>query len=106
MFEKFTERAVVIITTAQDISINMKHTQIFPEHVLLALLKNNYGITLSFENNSEELKDLCTEAHKYGIKIICDIVFNHMANDGGTKISSEIMKYEPQIFSNQSTYFH
>ena len=31
----------------------------------------------------EDLKELCEEADKYGIKIIADIVFNHMATTGG-----------------------
>ena len=45
MFEKFTERAVAIITTAQDISKEMKHNRVYPEHFLLAFCINKYGIT-------------------------------------------------------------
>jgi len=42
-----------------------------------------------------EFKAMCEEAHKYGIKVIVDVVFNHMANDmtGGTinpQVSSDI----------------
>ena len=31
----------------------------------------------------DELKALCSEAHSYNIKVIVDVVFNHMANDYG-----------------------
>lgn len=33
--------------------------------------------------NREDLKYLCEEAKRYGIKIIVDVVLNHMANNGG-----------------------
>ena len=44
MFEKYTERAVAVITTAQDISKDMKHNRVYPEHFLLGLYLNKYGI--------------------------------------------------------------
>lgn len=31
----------------------------------------------------EEFKDMCMEAHRYGIKIIVDVVTNHLANENG-----------------------
>ena len=31
----------------------------------------------------EEFKDMCMEAHRYGIKIIVDVVTNHLANEYG-----------------------
>ncbi len=54
-----------------------------------------------------ELKELCTEAENYGIKVIVDIVANHMADvdgSGNTKsnISSQI---ETEVRSNDS-YWH
>ncbi|MEE3333541.1 MAG: alpha-amylase family glycosyl hydrolase [Ruminococcus sp.] len=41
----------------------------------------------SWLGTKSELEELCTEADKYGIKVIVDIVVNHLANngtDGGT----------------------
>jgi len=61
----------------------------------------------SWIGTKDELTELCTEADKYGIKIICDIVSNHMAT--GTlpnSISDSAKEYEPELYSNYSKYFH
>ena len=54
-----------------------------------------------------ELKALCTEADKYGIKVIVDIVANHMADNGLKRngmdnVSSQV---ESEI-RNNSNYWH
>ena len=41
-------------------------------------IETNY---MNAQGTKAEFKSLCTEAHKYGIKIIVDTIFNHMAND-------------------------
>ena len=56
----------------------------------------------------EELADLCTEADKYGIKIICDIVSNHMGNeneDDPNSLSPQVKTYQPDFYDNKSDYF-
>ncbi len=61
----------------------------------------------SWLGTKAELTSLCTEADKYGIKIICDIVSNHMGNQIKTdanSISDEVKTYQPALY-NQS-YFH
>lgn len=56
----------------------------------------------------EELSSLCKEADKYGIKIICDIVSNHMGNvtDGNPNVSDQVNTYQPDFYENKDTYFH
>ena len=58
-----------------------------------------------------ELQELCEEAAKYDIAIICDIVFNHTANiadgeleeDGTPKVSPEVETYEPYIYQHRNS---
>ena len=60
----------------------------------------------------QDLKDLCDAAEEKGISIICDIVFNHLATDGGKDsnglptIDPEIETYEPYIYTHQDECFH
>lgn len=75
-------------------------------------------VSLSVSNNTwlgnkAELKALCQEADKYGIKIIVDIVANHMANYkisdnqvDANRLSDEVKTYEPEMYNNYSAYFH
>ena len=52
---------------------------------------------------AEEFKAMCDEAHKYGVKIIVDVVSNHLANKtNGYDKSEEI----PDYIRNNSNYWH
>ena len=70
----------------------------------------SFSIGESALGNKETLTTLCTEAEKYGIKIIVDTVFNHLANisdsdlepDGTPKVSPEVEKYEPEIYAHRN----
>ena len=44
----------------------------------------NFSIGNAQLGTRAEFESMCTEAHKYGIKIIVDVVANHMANRGDT----------------------
>ncbi len=62
----------------------------------------------SWLGTKDELKSLCDEAEKYGIKIICDIVSNHMGNETESdpnSLSSQVATYQSDFYENQSTYF-
>ena len=48
MFEKFTEKAIKVMTDAQEEAINLKHAQLYPEHVFTAILKQKSGIASKF----------------------------------------------------------
>ena len=58
----------------------------------------------------EELALLCSEAEKYGICILADIVVNHMATtddedkeeDGTPTVSPAVAEYEPVLYNNRN----
>ena len=60
----------------------------------------------------EELRELCTEADKYGISIIVDVVANHMAatgekdSNGIPIVDPAVREYEPTLYDGRLTYFH
>lgn len=63
----------------------------------------------SWLGSKDDLKSLCAEADKYGIKIICDIVSNHMGNEVETdpnSLSEQVKTYQPDFYINKSSYFH
>ncbi len=48
--------------------------------------------------SADDLEEVCLEAEKYGIKIIVDVVANHLAGDSSTVLSAEVAQYEPEIY--------
>ena len=58
----------------------------------------------------EELTELCSAAEMFGISIIVDVVFNHMANvdsktveaDGTPSVSPKVAEYEPEIYAHRN----
>lgn len=62
------------------------------------------GFTLGNELGSySDLQSLCTEADKYGIKIIVDVVANHVAGSDNGNLANSV---ESVFKNNKSTYFH
>ena len=61
MFEKFTEKAINVVSKSQQIAKDMGATEVRPEHLLLALYDEAKGISLkifkSYNISYEELYD-------------------------------------------------
>lgn len=57
----------------------------------------------NFLGTAQDFKDLCDEAHKYGIKIIVDVVLRHVATDEfnpnipHVKVDDELVRYIKQV---------
>jgi alpha-amylase len=52
--------------------------------------------------NEQELKELINTAHKRKLKIIIDVVFNHMANYGNYVKNLKYPRFSPQDFHPQN----
>ncbi len=62
------------------------------------------GFTIGNELGSyDALKSLCSEADKYGIKIIVDVVANHVAGSNSGTLANSV---ESVFKNNKTTYFH
>ncbi|MBQ9245401.1 hypothetical protein IJ182_03940 [bacterium] len=62
MFEKFTEKAIDAVKSAQICAIEMNHEKIYPEHLLLALLNDTNSIIVkTFSVYKIEISDLKNE---------------------------------------------
>lgn len=65
MFEKFTEKAINVVTEAQNIAKAQSSVCVVPEHLLLALVKEAKGISLKiFKSYNINFEDLKTELEK------------------------------------------
>lgn len=73
----------------------------------------------SWVGTPAQLKSLCTTAHKYGVKIICDVVTNHLGatsdktyeSQPWLKLADEVKTFEPTLWNNSgmvsnNPYFH
>ena len=62
MFEKFTEKAINVVTEAQNLAKTMNNAYVQPEHLLLALVKLSKGIPLKlfrmYKVNYDELEQV------------------------------------------------
>ena len=62
------------------------------------------GFTLGNEIGSySDLQALCTEADRYGVKIIVDVVANHLAGSNNGNLANSV---ETEYKNNKSAYFH
>lgn len=61
------------------------------------------GFSIATKNHvlgtKDELNDLCLEAEKYGIKIIVDVVSNHLAGGSAESFHPNVRDYEPEIYN-------
>ena len=60
-----------------------------------------FGFKIATKENAigtkDELIDMCKEADKYGIKVIVDVVANHLAGSNTSTFSTKVKDYSPDI---------
>ena len=87
LFEKFTEKAIDIVKSAQIYAIEFNHEKIYPEHLMLALLNDNNSIVVKtfsvYKVNTEELKkDIITLLNKRAVvKPVEFVIFSDSSKD-------------------------
>lgn len=68
------------------------------------------GFVVATKNHAigvkDDLIDLCAEADKYGVKIIVDVVANHLAGESSTSFSPGVEEYEPTIYSQKLIHYY
>ena len=65
----------------------------------------------SFLGTKDEFKEMCEEAEKYGVKVIVDVVANHLGNISGWKnsmsdITPQVGEYWKADMMTDETYWH
>lgn len=66
MFEKFTEKAINVVSTSQNIAKEFKTAKVTPEHLLLALFDEAKGISLMiFKSNNITRENLVKEIQRF-----------------------------------------
>ena len=67
----------------------------------------SFSVGDAWLGDKDDLTSLCSKANEYGIKIIVDIVVNHMGNEQDfAGYAPEIKQYESTIFADTTQYFH
>lgn len=85
MFERFTERALNVVSEAQRLALTMSCAEVMPEHLLLALVREAKGVSLKLFRMYNITPDLVEkEVEKYLIKTYKtseNIPFNYNVKD-------------------------
>lgn len=87
LFEKFTEKAIDVVKTAQIYAIELNHEKIYPEHLLLALLNDSNSIIVkTFSIYKIQINDLKKEIQQLlnqraVIKPVEFVVFSDSSKD-------------------------
>lgn len=62
------------------------------------------GLSVATKNHSlgtkDDLKELCDAAEEKGLKIIVDVVTNHLGGGGSESFNPDVRQYEPVIYDN------
>ncbi|MBQ5347998.1 MAG: hypothetical protein IIU39_08105, partial [Ruminococcus sp.] len=72
----------------------------------LRIAPDNNGSATSWLGTKSELTSLCAEAETYGIKVIVDIVSNHVANDGEEKGTFQHINDAVDTNLKNALYYH
>jgi len=69
LFERFTEKAIKVVTCSQEEAIQAKHSSLQPEHILIGILKEGTGIAARFLRASGLTPEVLREKTNLSISI-------------------------------------
>ncbi len=95
MFEKFTEKAINVVTQAQVEAKEMNHSLIQPEHIFLAIIKEARGISLKIFKMYNIDYDKFHEATEEKLRFEKQV--NAKANPQFSESSKNLLKYAMDI---------
>lgn len=85
MFERFTERAVNVVSEAQKFAKELKSAEVYPEHVLLALVSEAKGVSLKlfrmYNVSQEKMQDEVQNYVTPALRESDNIPFSHSVKD-------------------------
>ena len=85
MFERFTEKAVNAVSESQRFAKEMGSSEVYPEHLLLALVSEAKGVSLKLFRMSditlESIKDEVANYLTPALKRTENVSFNHNVKD-------------------------
>jgi ATP-dependent Clp protease ATP-binding subunit ClpA len=85
MFERFTERAVNVVSEAQRFAKELKSAEIYPEHLLLALVSEAKGVSLKlfrmYEVTSEKIQEEVANYVTPSLRESSNIPFSHSVKE-------------------------
>ena len=85
MFERFTERAVNVVYEAQRVAEEMMSPEVFPEHLLLALVNEAKGVSLKifrmYGLTSDIVKSEVVKYTQKSSKTLQSIPFSHSVKE-------------------------
>ena len=85
MFERFTERAVNVVSEAQRFAKELKSAEIYPEHLLLALVSEAKGVSLKlfrmYDVTSEKIQEEVANYVTPSLRESNNIPFSHSVKE-------------------------
>ena len=85
MFERFTEKAINVVSESQRLAKELKSSEVYPEHLLLALVSEARGVSLKifrmYNVTFESMQELVLKYVTPSLRQVENIPFNHNVKD-------------------------
>lgn len=84
MFERYTEKAIKVITYAQEEALFAKHPRLYPEHILLGIIREGSGIAARF-----------LRASNFKIEVLREKINETIVIEQGEVVSPDMLTFSP-----------